>query len=396
MKCFLMNRTKAVATIEYDTELIVITKIYEILDLSSLPLHVQNSLNYYPRSSIKELNNWFKRRGIPSWRKDLKRLLDNLNIEFADELLDKAYGLSLSDQYWFKSVDDKIKWEDINFFDNIFEYEGFLTASFFDSIDSSKINKESYISPNNTTDGMLQKAWIIENGKRILVKGTYTSSRQEPINEWLTSQICKRLGFDFCNYEVSYYNRHIVSKCINFLNNQEEIVPACDLFESKKKNNNTSDFEHYIKVVEDLHIPFARENLENMFIIDYLVMNEDRHLRNFGAIKNVITGQYEKLTPIFDTGQAMQCSQLTNTMNFYDGQGKFFYNTSKKFSSYLSYIKDISRIDLSKLDGLTYEYEKMLKKYQNDMDMTDQRIEKLVNGLNIRISELSLTISNKH
>ena len=132
-----------------------------------------------------------------------------------------------------------------------------------------------------------------------------------------------------------------------------------------------------------------------MFIIDYLVMNEDRHLRNFGAIKNVITGQYEKLTPIFDTGQAMQCNQLTNTMNFYDGQGKFFYNTSKKFSSYLSYIKDISRIDLSKLDGLTYEYEKMLKKYQNDMDMTDQRIEKLVHGLNIRISELSLAISNK-
>ena len=98
MKCFLMNRTKAVATIEYDIELIVITKIYEILDLTSLPLHVQNSLNNNT-SSLKELNNWFKRRGIPSWRKDLKRLLDNLNIEFADELLDKAYGLSLSDQY---------------------------------------------------------------------------------------------------------------------------------------------------------------------------------------------------------------------------------------------------------------------------------------------------------
>ena len=30
---------------------------------------------------------------------------------------------------------------------------------------------------------MLQKGWIIENGKRILVKGTYTFNREKPINE---------------------------------------------------------------------------------------------------------------------------------------------------------------------------------------------------------------------
>lgn len=389
MKCYLMNRENPVAMIEYDTDLIVITKIHEIYDMNSMPLRIQNSFKDKSKNSTKELNNWFKGRGIPSWRKDLKRLLDNLNIEFAEELLDKAYGLSLSDQYWFKSVDDKVRWEDINFFDNDFEFEGFLTASFSDSIDSSQINKESYVSPNNTTDGMLQKAWIIENNKRILIKGTYTASRQEPINEWLSSQICKRLGFDYCNYEVDHYKENIVSKCLNFLNNEEEIVPACDLFESKKKDNNTNDYEHYINILEDLNIPDVRENLENMFIIDYLVMNEDRHLRNFGAIRNVITGKYEKLTPIFDTGQSMQCSKLTNNMNFYDGQGKFFYNTNKSFSSYPSYIKDITRIDLSKLDGLNSEYEYMLKKFQKDMDMTDQRVDKLINGFTQRVNELS-------
>ena len=126
-----------------------------------------------------------------------------------------------------------------------------------------------------------------------------------------------------------------------------------------------------------------------MFIVDYLVMNEDRHLRNFGAIRNVITGKYEKLTPIFDTGQSMQCSKLTNNMNFYDGQGKFFYNTNKSFSSYPSYVKDITRIDLSKLDGLNTEYEYMLKKFQKDMDMTDLRVDKLVNGFTQRVNDLS-------
>lgn len=67
-----------------------------------------------------------------------------------------------------------------------------------------------------------------------------------------------------------------------------------------------------------------------MFILDYLIMNEDRHLRNFGAIFNIETLKYEKLAPIFDTDQSMQCSKITSKMNFYDGYGKFFYNTNKK------------------------------------------------------------------
>ena len=51
-------------------------------------------------------------------------------------------------------------------------------------------------SPNNTTDGMLSKAWIIDEEKRKLVKGTYTSTNQEPINEYITSLICERLGIE--------------------------------------------------------------------------------------------------------------------------------------------------------------------------------------------------------
>ena len=34
-------------------------------------------------------------------------------------------------------------------------------------------NESSLYSPNNTTDGMLRKAWIIEDGIRYLLKGGY-------------------------------------------------------------------------------------------------------------------------------------------------------------------------------------------------------------------------------
>ena len=294
MKCILMNKDCKVALIEFNTQFIGIEKIYEIYNIEALPLRIKNALSDKSKNATKELNRWFKGRGIPSWRKDLKRLLDNLHIESTDELLDKAYGLSLSDQYWFKEKNDSIEWKDINFFDHDFEYMGFMTASFSSSAQESSYNQQSLISPNNTTDGMLQKAWIIENGKRYLIKGTYTSSRQEPLNEWLASTICDRLGFNHCHYELAFYNKTLVSKCKNFIKANEEIIPACDLFESVKKNNNTNDFEHYIHILEKIGIKNARNELENMFILDYLIMNEDRHLRNFGAIRNVETLKYEK------------------------------------------------------------------------------------------------------
>lgn len=33
----------------------------------------------------------------------------------------------------------------------------------------------------------------------------------------------------------------------------------------------------------------ARAKIENMYILDFLIMNEDRHLNNFGIIRDVNT-----------------------------------------------------------------------------------------------------------
>ena len=75
------------------------------------------------------LSNWFKGRGIPSWRDKLDILLHRLNLSAPTELLDKAFGLSLSDQYWLKPYGLKVNYDNINFFDNNFDYSEFLEAS---------------------------------------------------------------------------------------------------------------------------------------------------------------------------------------------------------------------------------------------------------------------------
>lgn len=396
MKCILMNKNQKIMLIEYNSYN-VISKIYEIYNIEYAPLAVFNASKNRSSSLTKTVNDWFRGRGIPSWRKDLEKLLDKLGVSSSVELLNKYYGLSLLDQYWLKDVNSDVKWEDINFFTNDFEYEAYLDASLDSSSKSIvSLDKNIFKSPNNTTDGMLQKGWIIESGKRVLVKGTYTSNKEEPINEYLASQICKRLGFDYCNYEVEWSDKtKLISKCNDFINENEELISAYDIYNSEKKPNNISDYEFYIQILEKHNVPNARENMENLFILDYLMLNNDRHLKNFGIIRNVNTLKWEKVAPIFDTGESMQCDKYTDEINFSSGKGKFFSNTDKDYEDILKIIgKNILRVDLSKLKGICDDYRLILEKYQDKLDMSDKRKEKLVSGLNKRITKLSEFISN--
>lgn len=396
MKCILMNKNQKILLIEYNSYN-VISQIYEIHNIEYAPLAVFNASKNKSFSLTKAVNDWFRSRGIPSWRKDLEKLLDKLGVSSSDELLNKSYGLSLSDQYWLKEINSDVKWEDINFFTNDFEYEAYLDAS-LDSSSKSKISldKNIFRSPNNTTDGMLQKGWIIENGKRVLVKGTYTSNKEEPINEYLASQICKRLDFDYCNYEVEWSDKtKLISKCNDFINENEELISAYDIYNSEKKPNNINDYEFYIQILEKHNVPNARENMENLFVLDYLMLNNDRHLKNFGVIRNVNTLKWERVAPIFDTGESMQCDKYTDEIYFSSGKGKFFSNTDKDYEDILKTIgKDILRIDLSKLKGICDDYRLILEKYQDKLDMSDKRKEKLVSGLDKRITKLSEFMNN--
>lgn len=386
MKCYLMNKNTKTALIELDTEYNNITKIYEIYDKNYLPLNIFNSLSDKSKNPTKELDRWFKGRGIPSWRKDLKNLLKKLNIYSPEELLNKAYGLSLSDQYWIKDINqENLNWKDVNFFTNDFEYKGFLNASLSDSRSAENISLHS---PNNTTDGMLQKAWTIENKKRVLVKGTFYSTNQEPINEWIASLMCKKLGIDYCNYTTDIIDGKIVSKCEDFINENEEMIPAYDIFYSEKKKNSVSDFEHYINVLEEHGIVNARKQVSDMFLIDYLMLNFDRHLKNFGVIRNVENLKWEKTTPVFDTGESLECDKDIYQINFVDRAGKFFTNTNKSFSEIIKKI-DLSYYDFSSLFGIENEIKNKFKKTQFYTNITDERISKITNGLASRIANVS-------
>ena len=391
MKCILMNKNTEVLTAEYDAITKGFNKLYGIKNINFAPLILNHLYNneHSDDKLLEQLTEWFKGRGIPSWRDDLDLLLTKLNISTPTELLDKAFGLSLSDQYWVKPYDADIKYEDINFFEHDFEDSEFTNATFSNNMNIN--SKISLISPNNTTDGRLKKTWIIEDGKRYLLKGGYKNEVMQPFNEVLATMICSRLGFKHVTYTIDVIGDKIVSKCECFIDKNTELATAYQILHNNCERDKA--YETYIKILEDNGISNAREQIENMFILDYIMLNEDRHLNNFGIIRNVDDLSWVGTAPIFDTGESLNIVDYNDEEVIINGDGRFFYNVDK-FDSIINYIKDIKRFDLSKLDGVCEEFDMLLHKYQDVTKMTDRRINKICTLLFSRINKLKRIIDD--
>lgn len=395
MECILMNKYKEVIKLEYNEVLYGFDKIYEIINIDYAPLIIYNQYNNDSNLNnlLKVINEWFKGRGIPSLRDNINILLEKLNIDNPSELLNKSFALSLSDQYYIKPFDLDIKYDDVNFFDNSFDYMEFLEASL--SLGSKTINKEvSLKTPNNTTDGMLKKAWIIDDNKRYLLKGGYKNDLIQPFNEVLASDICKYLGFNHVEYKIDIYKDTIVSKCPCFITNDTEFITANQIMNNKKKNYNLDDYEEYIKELENHGIENAREKLENMYILDYLIMNEDRHLNNFGIIRDVNTLKWIDVCPIFDNGQSLNIPYYDEVEAITNGNGRFFYEV-KPFDEIIKIVEDIKRIDIKKLNNIVYEFDNLLHKYQHITNISDKRINVLCSLLQRQVNKLRTLIEEE-
>ena len=95
-----MNKNIEILAAEYDTANGVFLKVLDVYNIEYAPyilkrFYIKDDINNVPfRTNLSE---WFRGRGIPSWRDKLDLLLHRLDISAPTELLDKAFGLSLSD-----------------------------------------------------------------------------------------------------------------------------------------------------------------------------------------------------------------------------------------------------------------------------------------------------------
>lgn len=308
MKCTLMHRRVEVAQLELDDETGIIRKIESVMSAEHLPVGIPVKGGIADRH---ELNKWWADRSIPASRSGVREALETLNLTDTKILLIRCFGLSLSDQYWIRPEGTGLTWEKINFFDNPFSDD--MGDVLFGK---PKINEDfDFSSPDNTSDGYLKKRWKIANGKRCLIKGGSNLERQQPFNEVIASKIMDRLGIDHVPYNIIWEDGEPYSVCEDFVTRDTELISAWRIMQTQKKDNSTSVYQHFVNCCKSLGAPGVVPALDRMIVLDYIIANEDRHLNNFGLLRNAETLEWLGFAPIYDSGSSLGYNSLLSQIH---------------------------------------------------------------------------------
>ena len=275
-----------------------IQKIDRVFQPEHLPVGVSVNKGIVDRAA---LNEWWTDRSIPASRSGIREALETLDVTSTKMLLVRCYGLSLSDQYWIYPENSNLTWDQINFFENPFSDD--MGDVLFGT--QKKADGFDFSSPDNTSDGCLKKRWKILNGKRCLIKGGSNPFRQQPFNEVIAAGIMERLGIDHIPYTVMWKEDAPYSVCEDFVTADTELVSAWRIMQTQKKENSTSVYQHFVNCCKALGAPNVVPSLDRMIILDYIIANEDRHLNNFGLLRNAETLEWLGFAPIFDSGSSL-------------------------------------------------------------------------------------------
>lgn len=115
-------------------------------------------------------------------------------------------------------------------------------------------------------------------------------------------------------YTVTWNKGAPYSICEDFIDENTELIPAWRIIQTQKQDNSTSLYQHFLNCCNALGIPGAEEFLDRMITLDYIIANEDRHLNNFGAIRNAETLEWIGMAPIYDSGSSLGYDKITPTM----------------------------------------------------------------------------------
>jgi len=337
------------------------------------------------------IRDWWKGRSIPASREGLQWTLQLLGMVTSQQLLDKSFGLSLSDQYWVSPQNSDLRWENVNFFHNSFSDD--VGDLLFEKMDWEGLDPKaiSLMSPDNTSDGVLKKRWKIMDGKRCLIKAGNKPFNQEPANEVLASRICERLGIPYIDYWIIEMDGAKYCVCEDFITGDTELVAAWNVKNLIKSENHISDYDSFITKAEEFGIEDARRRIDMMIVLDFIIVNTDRHYNNFGLIRNADTLEWLSVAPIYDSGTSMWCMEFPDDMDAKDLKIKSKPFRTKQ-TEQIKLVKDLSWLDLDKLDGIENEYADILNDSVSDATELEIRNRRLCNQLRRRIELLRTLI----
>lgn len=300
----------------------------------------------------KSLSSWLNSRVIDNTRVNSRLLFKVLKINEKNEELIPLYAhaASISDRYWFKPKQSKLKYKDVMFENDIFS-DTSLEGNAIIYLD------EPTPSPELTTIGSFEKGWKYIDEEWWLYK---SGTQNEIFSELLAYQISKSLLIPSAIYE--YDEPFIRTK--NFAEHVN--------YESLKSYlGDDSSYGYVFHKLYELRPLFAKEYLKLIFC-DVVVNNIDRHNENIGFLRNENSGQIIALAPNFDNNLAFISRNENLVLDpSYDG---FVTHFLKEVSKDELMKKLYKELDISLLNeeivqdcldnvAIKYKNEKTIKEY---------------------------------
>ncbi len=298
MNCKLMHRDEEVASLILDDHQ---GSIFDVVSVRSTEL-LPTGTALRGDIDVKRLKEWWSSRTIPTSRSGLRFLLDRLDMEITTELAAKSMGLSLTDQYWMKPEGAAVSWDSVNFFDNEF------SDDVGDLLFGLEIRRGEWdlVSPDTTSDGVLKKRWKILDGGRCLIKAGEAPYMQEPFNEVAAAMIADSMGIGHVEYSLIEHGGAPCSVCRNMIGGTDELVSAHQAARSEIQEPGVPLYDHLVACCSHHGLDIVRD-LDRMIVFDYLIGNTDRHLNNFGLIRDATTLEWKRFAPLYDNGTSMGC-----------------------------------------------------------------------------------------
>ncbi len=201
-------------------------------------------------------------------------------------------AVSVGDSYWVKNKGETIAWKDVCFHCNDFPS---LVSIALDG--QTLVSEATSPHPDLTTDGSFRKSWIHRDGKLFLVKSDRTTSYLNSQMEVLASKILDCFtGVEHIKYwgeerKTVQGNTIYTCVCENYCTEDLSTVHASEVMDYYKFLG--LDFKHWA-------LGSFGQKFANIAILDYVLLNTDRHPANYGFYFDNHTGEIVSLLPLYD------------------------------------------------------------------------------------------------
>lgn len=226
-------------------------------------------------------------------------------------------------------------------------------------------------------DGTMDKYGISYDNKYYIVKPREDLDDSSIFSEYVASHFINNLGFEAHNTELVDTDEGMCVVIEDFMNSYGLLRPFSETKQSSEGTNienkgyTYEDIQKLIRKhtkVPDEFKPEALKSFWNMFFLDAILGNRDRHAGNWGYIVLGEESEFYRIAPLYDNGASLFPSVIPKLGAYKRNKFKFLYERCEKFPACLikdegkrtNYYYFVNKKNLQRFD-LMYEAYKRFK-----------------------------------